>query len=150
DLYRLPDARASRVASALLGMGHPNTLRGSRRNIHQHYDLPTEFHAIYLDPELQYTCAYFPTENATLNEAQIAKMDHVCRKLWLRPGETVVEAGCGWGALALHMARNYGVKVKAFNISSEQMAYARERLRKTGLGTQVEYIEDDYRSISGH
>ncbi len=149
DLYRLPDSRASRIASALLGMGHPNTLRGSRRNIHQHYDLPTEFHAVYLDPELQYTCAYFPTENTNLNEAQIAKMDHVCRKLWLRPGETVVEAGCGWGSLALHMARNYGVRVKAFNISREQMAYARERLRKTGLGGQVEYIEDDYRNISG-
>jgi cyclopropane-fatty-acyl-phospholipid synthase len=150
DLFRLPDSRVSRITNAVLGIGHPNSLRGSRRNIHQHYDLPTEFHAIYLDPELQYTCAYFPTESATLNEAQVAKMDHVCRKLWLRPGETVVEAGCGWGSLALHMARHYGVRVKAFNISSEQMAYARERLRKTGLGAQVEYIEDDYRNISGH
>jgi cyclopropane-fatty-acyl-phospholipid synthase len=149
DFYWLPDTRSGRIAGAVLGLWQPNTLRGSRRNIRRHYDLPTEFHAIYLDPQLVYTCAYFPSETTTLEDAQIAKMDHVARKLWLRPGETVVEAGCGWGSLALHMARHYGVKVKAFNISSEQIAYARERLRKEGLGARVEFIQDDYRNISG-
>jgi cyclopropane-fatty-acyl-phospholipid synthase len=84
-----------------------------------------------------------------LEHAQIAKMDHVCRKLRLQPGETVVEAGCGWGALALHMAREYGVSVKAFNVSHEQIAFARERARAEGLSGRVEYIEDDYRAISG-
>jgi len=76
-------------------------------------------------------------------------MDHVCRKLRLKAGESVVEAGCGWGTLALHMARNYGVRVRAFNISREQVAYARERAAREGLAGQVEYVLDDYRNISG-
>jgi cyclopropane-fatty-acyl-phospholipid synthase len=96
-----------------------------------------------------YTCAYFPRPDATLEEAQEAKLDLVCRKLRLQPGETVVEVGCGWGALAIYMAQNYGVRVKAFNISHEQMAWARERARKVGVSSQVEFVEDDYRNVSG-
>jgi cyclopropane-fatty-acyl-phospholipid synthase len=126
-----------------------NTQADSRDNIHAHYDLGNAFYKLWLDPELSYTCAYFPTPAATLAEAQIAKMDLVCRKLRLQPGETVVEAGCGWGALALYMAANYGVKVKAYNISREQMAYARERARAQGLTDRVDFIEDDYRNING-
>src|SRR5215470_11002737 len=150
DLYGLPDRWSSRVSGRLLGWTHPNTLRGSRRNIRHHYDIPTDFHQLYLDDDLVYTCAYFPTEETALHEAQIAKMDHVCRKLWLRPGESVVEAGCGWGALAIHMAKNYGVRVKAFNISTEQIKFARERARREGLSGRLEFIEDDYRNISDH
>src|SRR5579864_4099112 len=126
-----------------------NTPRRSRQNVHHHYDLRTDFYQQWLDRQLVYTCAYFPTPSATLEEAQIAKMDHVCRKVQLQPGETVAEAGCGWGALALHMARNYGVRVKAFNLSHEQIVYARQRARQEGLSNQVEFIEDDYRNISG-
>jgi cyclopropane-fatty-acyl-phospholipid synthase len=126
-----------------------NTLANSRDNIHSHYDLGNAFYELWLDRELAYTCAYFPSPESTLEDAQIAKMDHVCRKLRLRPGETVVEAGCGWGALALHMATRFGVEVKAFNISSEQMAYARARARDLGIESRVEFIEDDYRNISG-
>jgi cyclopropane-fatty-acyl-phospholipid synthase len=111
--------------------------------------LKTDFYQRWLDPQLVYTCAYFPTPSTGLELAQIAKMDHVCRKIQLQPGETVAEAGCGWGALALHMARNYGVRVKAFNLSHEQIVYARQRARQEGLGDKVEFIEDDYRSISG-
>jgi cyclopropane-fatty-acyl-phospholipid synthase len=128
---------------------HVNTLSGSRDNIHHHYDIGNEFYSLWLGQTMAYTCAYYPTSTATLDEAQVAKMDHVCRKLRLRAGETVVEAGCGWGTLALHMARHYGVKVRAFNISREQVAYARERAAREGLGSQVEYVEDDYRNISG-
>jgi cyclopropane-fatty-acyl-phospholipid synthase len=73
----------------------------------------------------------------------------VCRKLRLKAGESVVEAGCGWGVFALHMARHYGVRVRAYNISHEQIAYARERAARAGLAGRVEYVEDDYRSISG-
>jgi len=73
----------------------------------------------------------------------------VCRKLQLKPGESVVEAGCGWGMLAMHMARRFGVRVRAFNISHEQIAWARERAEREGLSGQVEYVEDDYRNISG-
>jgi len=126
-----------------------NTLRGSRRNIHRHYDLPADFYRLWLDKEMVYTCAYFPSPSATLEVAQVAKMDHVCRKVWLQPGERVVEAGCGWGSLALHMARNYGARVRAFNISHEQIAFARERARQEGLEGRVEFIEDDYRNITG-
>ena len=126
-----------------------NTLANSRDNIHSHYDLGNAFYALWLDRELAYTCAYFPTPESTLEQAQIAKMDHVCRKLRLQPGETVVEAGCGWGALALHMATRFGVEVRAFNISREQLAYARARARTLGVESRVEFIEDDYRNISG-
>jgi cyclopropane-fatty-acyl-phospholipid synthase len=126
-----------------------NTLSNSRENIHSHYDLGNAFYELWLDRELAYTCAYFPAPESTLEEAQIAKMDHVCRKLRLQPGETVAEAGCGWGALALHMATRYGVAVKAFNISREQLAYARARASALGVESRVEFIEDDYRNISG-
>ncbi len=127
-----------------------NTLTGSRDNIHHHYDIGNEFYALWLGETMAYTCAYFPTPSATLDQAQIAKMDHVCRKLRLSRGERVVEAGCGWGSLALHMARHYGVKVRAFNISHEQIAYARQRAQAAGLANEVEFVEDDYRNITGH
>ena len=126
-----------------------NTLSGSRKNIHDHYDIGNDFYRLWLDDRMQYTCAYFPTPSTTLEEAQIAKMEHVCKKLMLRPGETVVEAGCGWGTLALHMAKHYGVRVKAYNISHEQIESARERAKAEGLDHAVEYIEDDYRNMSG-
>ena len=86
---------------------------------------------------------------ATLSDAQSSKLDYVCRKPRLRPGDAVVEAGCGWGALALHMARNYGVTVRAFNLSHEQLAYARSRAKSEQLSKQIEFIEDDYRNITG-
>jgi len=139
----------ARWTSKTMDFWQANSLHGSRRNIHSHYDLGNDFYQLWLDRQLLYTCAYFPTPSATLEEAQIAKMDHVCRKVRLQPGERVVEAGCGWGALALHMARQYGVSVKAFNISREQISYARDRARREGLDGQVEFIEDDYRNISG-
>ncbi|HXY97176.1 MAG TPA: cyclopropane-fatty-acyl-phospholipid synthase family protein [Steroidobacteraceae bacterium] len=139
-----------RRAAGLAHRPHGNTLRGSRDNIHHHYDIGNEFYSLWLGDTMAYTCAYYPTPTATLDEAQTAKMHHVCRKLRLKAGESVVEAGCGWGTLALHMARHYGVRVRAFNISHEQVAYARERAARQGLAGQVEYVEDDYRNISGH
>jgi cyclopropane-fatty-acyl-phospholipid synthase len=139
----------SRIMSRCMDYWQRNTLGGSRRNIHQHYDLTTDFYRLWLDPELVYTCAYFPSVSATLEEAQTAKMDYICRKLKLQPGERVVDAGCGWGALALHMAKHYGVTVRAFNISHEQILWARERAKELKLSDWVEFIEDDYRNISG-
>src|SRR5229473_2314765 len=126
-----------------------NSLRGSRRNIQRHYDLNTDFYQLWLDPQLVYTCAYYASPGATLEQAQVAKLDYVCRKVQLQPGERVVEAGCGWGALALHMASRYGVTVQAFNISHEQIVFARRRAKELGLNRRVEFIEDDYRNISG-
>lgn len=125
-----------------------NTLSGSRQNIQHHYDLGNDFYRLWLDREMVYTCAYFPEPELTLEKAQAAKMELVCRKLGLKGGERVVEAGCGWGSLARFMAKNYGARVRAFNISKEQVAFARERARQEGV-TGVEYIEDDYRNISG-
>ena len=139
-----------RRAAEIAHRPHVNTLRGSRDNIHHHYDIGNEFYSLWLGSTMAYTCAYYPNPAASLDEAQTAKMHHVCRKVYLKPGESVVEAGCGWGALALHMARHYGVRVRAFNISHEQIVYARERAKREGLTGQVEYIEDDYRNISGH
>src|SRR6202451_1959923 len=139
----------SRLASTWLDVWQDNSPSGSRKNIHRHYDLGNDFYKLWLDDQMVYTCAYFPTPSSTLEHAQAAKMDHVCRKLRLQPGETVVEAGCGWGALALHMAREYGVSVKAYNVSREQIAFARERARAEGISDRVEYIEDDYRAIAG-
>jgi cyclopropane-fatty-acyl-phospholipid synthase len=139
-----------RRAADALRRTHNNTLTGSRDNIHHHYDIGNDFYALWLGSTMAYTCAYYPTPAATLDEAQFAKMDHVCRKLRLRAGESVVEAGCGWGTLALHMARHYGVRVRAFNISHQQIVYARERAAREGLAARVEYVEDDYRNIAGH
>ena len=126
-----------------------NDLRRARRNVQHHYDLGNDFYALWLDPQLVYTCAYFPNPGMSLDGAQAAKLDLVCRKLRLRPGETVVEAGCGWGALALHMARHYGVRVRAFNVSKAQLEYARERAVRERLGGLVEFIDDDYRNLTG-
>jgi cyclopropane-fatty-acyl-phospholipid synthase len=114
-----------------------------------HYDTGNEFYKLWLDERMLYTCAYFPSPADGLEEAQLAKLDHVCRKVALRPGERVIEAGCGWGALALHMARYYGVRVRAFNVSSAQVEFAREQAEKQGLADRVEFVEEDYRSVSG-
>jgi len=125
------------------------TLRGSRESIHHHYDIGNDFYALWLDAAMVYTCAYFPTPEVSLEQAQEAKLEHVCRKLCLRPGERVLEAGCGWGALALHMARRHGARVTAFNISHEQICYAREQAARQELGSLVEFVEDDYRNARG-
>jgi cyclopropane-fatty-acyl-phospholipid synthase len=127
-----------------------NSLSKARDNIYHHYDIGNAFYEMWLDKEvMQYTCAYFYDPNISLEEAQVAKLHHVCRKLQLRPGDTVVEAGCGWGGLARFMAKHYGVYVKAYNISHEQVKYARQIAEDEGLSEQVEYVEDDYRNIDG-
>jgi cyclopropane-fatty-acyl-phospholipid synthase len=125
-------------------------LHESKRNIHHHYDIGNEFYKLWLDREaLQYTCAYFADPAMTIEQAQQAKMHHVCRKLQLKPGERVVEAGGGWGGFALFMAKNYGVRVRSFNISKEQIAHSRAWAKQQGLDGQVEFVEDDYRNLSG-
>jgi cyclopropane-fatty-acyl-phospholipid synthase len=127
----------------------PNSVTSARHNVSHHYDLGNEFYQQWLDEDLVYTCAYFDDPQMTLEAAQHAKFDLVGRKLRLQSGESVVEAGCGWGTLALHMARKYGVRVKAFNVSREQLAYARERAKREGMTDRVEFIDDDYRNVRG-
>lgn len=146
-LSRLPGPGSwrTRLAAAL---APPNTLSDARRNV-EHYNLGNSFYQAWLDPDLVYTCAYFPDPSVSLAEAQRAKLDLVCRKLCLKPGDTVVEAGCGWGALALYMARHYGVTVTAFNVSREQLEFARARAVREGLDGRVTFVDDDYRNVRG-
>ncbi len=144
---RADDYWIPKFQSMLYALRKINTLDRSQHNVHHHYDLGNDFYKLWLDERMVYTCAYYDTPEATLDEAQVAKLDHVCRKLKLRPGQKVIEAGCGWGALALHMAEHYGVNVLAYNNSKEQVAYAREKSAELGLDDRVTFVEDDYRKI---
>jgi len=154
-IYRNINAnRNSSVLRRLLcWLGHrriANTQARAEENIHHHYDIGNDFYELWLDAEeMQYTCAYFPDPEMSLEDAQVAKLHHVCRKLQLMPGDKVVEAGCGWGGLARFMARHYGVSVRAYNISKEQVSYACQRAESEGLSDRVEYVLDDYRNIKG-
>ena len=126
------------------------SLTDSRRNIHHHYDIGNEFYRLWLDTAgLQYTCAYYADPGMTLEEAQVAKMHHVCRKLRLQPGDRVVEAGSGWGGFAVFMAKHYGARVRSFNISKQQIAWSREWAERENLGDRLEFVEDDFRNITG-
>jgi cyclopropane-fatty-acyl-phospholipid synthase len=145
--------KKSLLSKLIHQMGHRrifNSEDKAKENIHHHYDIGNDFYQLWLDAEeMQYTCAYFPHDGMTLEQAQVAKLHHICQKLQLVPGDTVVEAGCGWGGLARFMAKHYGVKVTAYNISKEQVRYARQRAEDEGLADQVEYVLDDYRNIEG-
>jgi cyclopropane-fatty-acyl-phospholipid synthase len=118
-------------------------------NARRHYDVGNEFYALWLDERMLYTCAYFAQPDMSLEEAQLAKLDHVCRKLRLQPDQRVLELGSGWGALAIHMARRYGAQVRAFNVSLEQVTWAREQAEKLGVASRVEFVLDDYRNATG-
>ncbi len=147
--YRALESEPRAHPLAWLATRRHHSLGRAWRNVHRHYDIGNDFYALWLDRQLVYTGAYFESPETTLEDAQVAKLDLVCRKLGLRPGETVFEAGCGWGALALHMARRYGARVEAWNVSREQVAYARERAHREGLAERVEFVEGDYREIRG-
>lgn len=139
----------TKIISRSLAYAQRNSVHGARKNIHRHYDLSNDFFRLWLDSQLVYSCAYFPDASMTLDAAQVAKMDYISRKLNLQPGEHIVDIGSGWGALALHMAKFYGVTVRGFSISHEQVCWARRRAEELGLSHVVEFIEDDYRNISG-
>ena len=126
-----------------------HSLAKSKSSVQHHYDLGNDFYRLWLDEQMVYTCAYYPRAEATLGEAQVAKLDYICRKLRLKPGERVAEAGCGWGALALHMARHYGVSVQAYNLSIEQIQHARQWAQREGLSDRVQFVQDDYRHLTG-
>jgi len=149
DVEKINTALGNKARRRLLAIKKRNSLRGSLRNIAHHYDLGNDFYCMWLDPHLQYTCAYFSDPNEALAEAQVNKMDQVCRKLRLQEGQTLLETGCGWGGFAIFAAKRYGVNVKAYNISSEQIAYAHRRAREEGLSDRVAFIHDDYRNVKG-
>lgn len=150
EAYRVANRRPhySRLVARL--RANAPSLADARRNIHHHYDIGNEFYRLWLDRDaMQYTCAYYADRAMTVEQAQRAKMHHICRKLQLKPGEHVVEAGSGWGGFAIFMAKHYGARVRSFNISSRQVEYAREWAKAERQSGVVEFIEDDFRNIAG-
>nr|WP_227662981.1 cyclopropane-fatty-acyl-phospholipid synthase family protein [Marinobacter daqiaonensis] len=126
-----------------------NTREGSRKNISAHYDLGNDLFETFLDPTMMYSSAVYPRQEATLEEAAVHKLDLICRKLDLQPGDRVMEIGTGWGGFAVHAAKHYGCHVTTTTISSEQLALARRRVEKEGLQDRVTLLFDDYRDLEG-
>ncbi len=126
-----------------------NSRTGSRRNIRAHYDLSNEFYALFLDPTLTYSCGIFGPGATTLEAAQRAKIDRACRKLELSPRDHLLEIGTGWGALAIHAAREYGCRVTTTTISERQRELAAARIRAAGLEDRITLLSSDYRDLEG-
>lgn len=141
--------RLLRPVSAALRYLRDNSLAGSRRNIAAHYDLGNELFALFLDRDLQYSSAVFEHPGMSLEDAQRAKLDLICRKLGLKPGDHLLEIGTGWGGLALHAAREYGCRVTTTTISREQHALASQRVQDAGLGERITLLCQDYRRLTG-
>lgn len=126
-----------------------NTLRGSKKNIAEHYDLNNDFFASFLDSTMTYSGAYFYKDGISLQEAQLAKYDRLCKQMNLKPRDHVLEIGSGWGGNAIYMAKNYGCYVTSVTISEEQSKLAKERVEKEGLSDKVNIILQDYRYLNG-
>jgi cyclopropane-fatty-acyl-phospholipid synthase len=142
----------ARLSRPFLGLYHAlrrNTVSGSRRNIGAHYDLSNDWFALFLDETMTYSCGIFESEETTLREASIAKLDRLCDLLDLGPSDHLLEIGTGWGALAIHAARTRGCRVTTTTISREQHALAAERIREAGLEYRIELLFQDYRDLEG-
>ncbi|MBL8807662.1 MAG: class I SAM-dependent methyltransferase [Rhodospirillales bacterium] len=126
-----------------------NPLDRSRRNVAHHYDLSAALFENFLDADRQYSCAYFKSPQASLEEAQIAKKRHIAAKLLLQPGMRVLDIGCGWGGMAIELARSYDVLVHGITLSNEQLEIARQRARAAGLADRVQFTLSDYRELEG-
>ncbi|MFJ2649184.1 class I SAM-dependent methyltransferase [Streptomyces sp. NPDC087420] len=136
--------------------GAMHTKRRDKEAISHHYDVGNDFYAMVLGPSMVYSCAYWdagpgtggaPDAGTSLEDAQRDKLDLICRKLALKKGDRLLDVGCGWGSMALHAAREYGVRVTGITLSREQAAYARERVAEEGLGDLVEIRVQDYRDV---
>ena len=126
-----------------------NTRHGSRRNIAAHYDLGNDFFGLFLSPDLMYSSGIWSGDGDTLEAASTRKLDRICRKLDLKPGDRVVEIGTGWGGFAVHAATHYGCHVTTTTISKEQHALAAQRVAEAGLGDRVTLLLEDYRDLTG-
>jgi cyclopropane-fatty-acyl-phospholipid synthase len=152
DVPRLGEALVSDRASAYARRarrwrGWTHSRSADRRNIAHHYDVGNDFYALWLDRNRVYSCAYFKTPDDTLDLAQEQKLDHICRKLLLKPGERLLDIGCGWGGLVIWAARHYGARALGITLSQEQHRYARERIRELQLADRCEVRLLDYRDV---
>jgi cyclopropane-fatty-acyl-phospholipid synthase len=126
-----------------------NTINRSSRNITHHYDMGNSFYQQYLDESMTYSCAYFRSEEDTLEQAQQQKYEHICRKLQLKKGESLIDIGCGWGGMLLYAARHYGINGLGCTLSVHQAEYAKERIAREGLEKNISVLLEDYRNIKG-
>lgn len=149
DYTKHPMSLGQKARILFLFLLHKNTLTGSRKNIAHHYDVGTEFYELLLGPTMAYTCGYHETPDTSLDDAQTAKFEHVCRKLQLAPGDHIADLGCGWGGLLLHAARHHGVTGVGVTLSRDQHAYATARIEKEGLADRIQVRLQDYREIEG-
>jgi cyclopropane-fatty-acyl-phospholipid synthase len=136
-------------ASELRLAGERHTLGRDRRAVSYHYDAGNEFFQLFLDPSMTYSCAYWQGGAKTLEEAQRAKLDLVCRKLQLKEGERVLDVGCGWGSFAIHAAQNYGVEVLGVTLAERQVELGRHRAEEAGVADRVRLELRDYRELAG-
>lgn len=146
---RMVEAGGCGIAQRVAGAVARHTARTDRSAISYHYDVGNAFYRLWLDERMVYSCAYFRTGDETLDEAQRAKLDHICRKLRLAPGERLLDVGCGWGGLVIHAAQHYGVSAVGITLSTEQHGLARERVAALGLGDRVQVELLDYRDLAG-
>ncbi|MEH6465256.1 MAG: cyclopropane-fatty-acyl-phospholipid synthase family protein [Shewanella psychromarinicola] len=126
-----------------------NSEQGSKRNILAHYDLGNDMYKQFLDPEMMYSSALYPNDDSNLNEAQLHKLQTICERLDLSPGQTLLEVGTGWGALAIYAAKHYGVNVTTTTISDAQYEFAVERVKQLGLEDKITLLKQDYRLLTG-
>ncbi len=144
--------RWTRLGSGFLRLLHllnRNSHAGSRRNISAHYDLSNDFFALMLDPSMMYSSAIYPSPHASLHDASINKLEHICQRLDLQPDDHLLEIGTGWGSMAIHAAQNYGCRVTTTTISKEQYDFARAAVKKAGLEDRIEVLFSDYRDLEG-
>ncbi|WP_233171724.1 cyclopropane-fatty-acyl-phospholipid synthase family protein [Dyella sp. ASV21] len=152
DLLDEMETGIARLGGAAMRLWHAlreNTRAGSRRNIAAHYDLGNEFFRLFLSDDLMYSSALWAQEDDTLDAASARKLDVICRKLDLKPGQRVIEIGTGWGGFALHAARYYGCHVTTTTISEEQYALASRRVAQAALGHRITLLKRDYRDLEG-
>lgn len=148
QLARHPVQRVMRRSwKAFRRLQQHNPIRRARKNVAHHYDLDRELFQLFLDEEMEYSCAYFETPDATLEEAQLAKKRHIAAKLCLKPGQRVLDIGCGWGGMAFYLAEHEDVKVHGVTLSEEQHALATQRAAERGLSDRVTFALMDYRDI---
>src|SRR4051794_12690869 len=140
---RRPPIPESEAAPA----GRRHSLRRDRASVRHHYDVSNAFYQLLLGPSLVYSCAYFASAADSLERAQERKLELICRKLRLQPGERMLDIGCGWGSLVIHAAERHGVRAVGVTLSEEQAALARERVREAGLADRVEVRVADYREV---